>query len=97
MDWEKQVLSAALLVLLLGVLLLLIRIVKGPSFADRLLGLSMLGTLTLMAIVLLSVLLRQDYLLDIALVLALLNFLAVAVLCKLKRRERRQGTGRKER
>ena len=61
----------------------LIRAILGPRFTDRVVAVNMINTMVLAVIVLLALALEEDFLVDIALVYALLSFLAVVVLSKL--------------
>lgn len=74
--------TAALLIL--GVLMIacLVRAILGPRIADRLVSINMMGAIAIMIIALLSVMLNEGYLLDIAIIYAMLSFLAVVVLVK---------------
>lgn len=74
--------TAALLIL--GVLMIacLVRAILGPRIADRLVSINMMGTIAIMIIALLSVMLDEGYLVDIAIIYAMLSFLAVVVLVK---------------
>ncbi len=84
-----------LIVLALLVVLTFIRVIKGPRLADRVVGVNVIGTLTIMMICVLSLMLAEGYLLDVALIYAMISFLAVVVLTKiylgvyLERTERR--------
>lgn len=60
----------------------LIRAIRGPEIADRIVSVNMLGTLTIMIICILSLWLKQSYLLDVALIYAMISFLAVVVLVR---------------
>ncbi|MBR7149754.1 MAG: sodium:proton antiporter [Oscillospiraceae bacterium] len=57
--------------------------VRGPRFTDRLVAINLLSTLTLSAICILTVYLGEDFLIDVALIYALVSFVAVAVLARL--------------
>lgn len=72
--------TASLTVLSVCALGCLLRTVIGPSTADRLVGINMLGTLCLCMIALLGVRSREGVFADIALVYAPLSFLSVLVL-----------------
>ena len=61
----------------------LYRAFRGPTAADRVIAVNMTGTVTIAVILLLSLLLREDYLVDIALIYAMLSFLAVVLLCRI--------------
>ena len=62
--------------------LCLLRAVKGPSIADRLMAVNMMGTMVLVIISILALYLQEGYLVDICLIYAMISFLAVVVLTK---------------
>ena len=64
-------------------LVCLVRAILGPKFTDRIMAVNMIGTKTLLMVCVLAVLLQESYLVDVAIVYALLSFLAVVVLSKL--------------
>ena len=70
---------------ILGVLLFpcLLRAIRGPRIADRVVGINMIGTIIIMMIAILSLMLKEGYLVDIAIIYAMLSFLAVVVLVKI--------------
>ncbi len=74
--------TVALIVLGIIALLCLLRAIIGPTPADRVVSINMLGTITMSMIAILLVKLREGYLADICLIYALISFLAVIVLCK---------------
>lgn len=57
----------------------LIRAVLGPKLTDRIVAVNMTGVKTMLLIVMVSVFIGESYLVDVALVYALLSFLAVIV------------------
>ena len=67
-------------VLAVMLVLCLIRAVKGPRIADRLVAVNMMGTMVMVMIALLAVVKNQGYLIDICLIYAMISFLAVVVL-----------------
>jgi len=73
----------ALVVLAVLTLLCLVRAIRGPRIADRIIGANMAGTLTIMAIAILADVLKQDWLLDVCLIYCMISFLAVVVLSKI--------------
>ncbi len=89
---------AALIFLGLAMFMALFRAIRGPRIADRIIGANMAGTLTIMAIAILSHFLKQDWLLDVCLIYCMISFLAVVVLSKIyitvhlerKKREQRE-------
>ena len=91
------ILNIGAVVLALLILATLVRAVLGPRFTDRIVAVNVIGTLVIAELMVLSVRLRVDYLVDIALVFALLSFLSVVVAFQLvmsrqknKRREEKQ-------
>ncbi len=76
--------TIALIVLALGCLMAMIRAIKGPRIADRVVAVNMIGTMTMLAIAVLSMALpHQSYLLDVCLIYVMISFLAVVVLSKI--------------
>ena len=69
--------------LALMLVLCLIRAVKGPRIADRLVAVNMIGTMVMVIIALLAVVKDQGYLVDICLIYAMISFLAVVVLTRI--------------
>ena len=78
-----SLLTAAMIILGLVLFACLFRTVKGPSTADRMISINMTCTAVIMMILLLTLLLKEDWLCDIALVYALLSFLAVVLLVRI--------------
>ncbi len=60
----------------------MIRAVKGPLIADRLMAVNMMGTMVMVMIAVLALMLKEGYLVDICLIYAMISFLAVVVLSK---------------
>lgn len=74
--------TAVLIVLALLVILCLARAVKGPTTADRVVSVNMMGTMVIVIIAILAIMLGEGYLVDICIIYALISFLAVIVLTK---------------
>ncbi len=72
------------MLILLSFMLLacLIRAVRGPLIADRLMAVNMMGTMVMVMIAVLALMLKEGYLVDICLIYAMISFLAVVVLSK---------------
>ena len=70
--------------IVIGVLLLftLIRAIRGPRIADRIIAVNMMGTLVVITICVLAFLVNEGYLVDVAIVYTMLSFLAVVLLTK---------------
>lgn len=103
------VLNAALVILAVMAVLCLLRAVIGPTIADRLVAVNMLGTMVMVMISILAVKMQEGYLVDICLIYAMISFLAVVVLTKVytgvylekkdqeqKRQEMKTAAGEKE-
>ena len=71
-----------LIILAVMLVLCLIRAVIGPRIADRLVSVNMMATMIMCIIVILGVIMNEGYLADIALIYAMISFLAVVVLSK---------------
>ena len=71
-----------LIILALMLFVCLIRAVRGPRVADRLMAVNMMGTMVMVMIAVLALLLKEGFLVDICLIYALVSFLAVNVLAK---------------
>ena len=88
---EDKLLTGALIILALLMLALMIRVVKGPRFTDRIPAVSAINTMITASICLLSRLHRVPYLLDVALIYALLGFVATTLLMRLRAADRTRG------
>lgn len=81
--WFDWFLIGVLVCLTAGLFFSLLRAIRGPRMADRILGINMTGSLTTAAIGVLAVLLEQSWLLDVCLIYCMISFLAVVVLAKI--------------
>lgn len=71
-----------LIILAIMLFVCLIRAVKGPRIADRIVAVNMMGTMVMVTIAVLSLLLKEGFLIDICLIYAMVSFLAVIVISK---------------
>lgn len=60
----------------------LIRAIKGPRIADRIVAVNMMGTMVMVIIATLAFVMKESYLVDICLIYAMVSFLAVIVITK---------------
>ena len=74
--------TAALVVIGLLVIACLVRAIRGPRIADRVIAANMIGTLVVITICILSFVMNEGYLVDIAMIYTMLSFLAVVLLTK---------------
>ncbi len=89
---------ATIAIVLVGVLIVLHRVITGPTLQDRILAVNVIGTKTIVLLALVGfVYERPGFFLDIALAYALINFVAtLAVLRYLEDRARRKRTTAEE-
>jgi multicomponent Na+:H+ antiporter subunit F len=78
-DW---LLTGAVIVLAVLIIVSLIRSVRGPRIADRIIAVNMIGTMVILILAILSVYLEESYLVDVCLIYAMISFLGVVVFCK---------------
>ena len=92
--------TVALVVIGVLVLACLVRAIRGPRIADRVIAANMIGTLVVITICILSFVMNEGYLIDIAIIYTMLSFLAVVLLTKvymgIYREKRRQEQLQKE-
>lgn len=79
---SDKFLTGVLIVLGILCFFCLIRSVRGPRLADRIMAVNMIGTMTMMSIAVLTVKLKEGFLADVALIYAMISFLAVVVVAK---------------
>ena len=65
-----------------GMILALVRVLRGPRVADRIIGINIIGTLGAMIIAVLGVVLEERFIVDVSLLYSLMSFLAVVVLAR---------------
>lgn len=70
-----------MLLILIG--LMVIRSIIGPRSTDRIVAVNMLGTMTICSISILSVMLGEGYLADVALIYAMISFVAVLMMASM--------------
>ena len=94
----QMLFTAALIFLAVLIGLILIRSVIGPRITDRILCINMIGTMVICSIVIFSFLLEEGYLLDVALIYAMISFVAILVLASvyIPVRERRANRLRRD-
>ncbi len=85
---EKTLLLAVLLVHAALMLAALVRAILGPRFTDRVVAVNALNTMVTACVCLLSRYLDADYLIDVAVIYALLGFTANVLLMRLVRAKR---------
>lgn len=79
----SNVLSAVLIILSVILLVCMVKAIKGPRIADRVVCVNMMGTIVIIMVAVLAIKLDEGYLADISLIYAMISFLAVVVLCRI--------------
>ena len=74
--------TVAQVIIVLLVIACLVRAIRGPRIADRVIAANMIGTLVVITICILSFVMNEGYLVDIAMIYTMLSFLAVVLLTK---------------
>ena len=74
--------SCALTAIVLLMAVMLLRSTRGPGITDRLLSINMTGTLVNAAILVLAALLRESWLIDVALIYTMISFVSVLILAR---------------
>ena len=93
---EDKLLTGTLVLFVLFMLALMPRVVRGPRFTDRIVAVNAINTLITASICVLSRLHRAGYLLDVALIYALLGFTATTLLTRLLAADDRQKEGKRK-
>ena len=75
--------TGALIALALAVVVTLIYIIRSRLTVDRIIGINLIGTIVVIAIAVLTHLLGQAYLADVAIVYVVMSFIAVMMLCRI--------------
>ncbi len=79
----NQILMISIGILAVFLLICLIRAVIGPSIADRIVSVNMMGTIVMVIIAMLAIMMKEGYLVDICIIYAMISFLAVVALTKI--------------
>ena len=75
--------GGALIVFLILIGAMVIRSIIGPRSTDRIMSVNMLGTMTISSIAILSFILNEEYLADVALIYAMISFVAVLMMASM--------------
>lgn len=73
----------ALVVLALCVIAALVYIIRSHFTVDRIIGINLIGTIVTIIICILSLLLDEAYLVDVAIIYVVMAFIAVMMLCRI--------------
>lgn len=76
----EYLMLVAMIVLAIALLFCLFRAILGPRFTDRLIAVNLIGTKVIILICVVALYIHESYVIDVALIYALISFLAVVVL-----------------
>lgn len=79
-NFQNTIFIASMAVLSLSIIAIFLRSVIGPTVSDRIICINMIGTKIIIFICMVAGLLREDFLIDVAIVYALINFVSIVVL-----------------
>ena len=79
-NFQNTIFIVSMAILALSIIAIFLRAIIGPTVADRLICVNMIGTKVIIFICMLAGLLMEDFLIDVALVYALINFVSIVVL-----------------
>jgi multicomponent K+:H+ antiporter subunit F len=79
-DWVQLASQVTLVVLGVGAVVPLWRLVKGPSAADRIVALDVVGLQAIGMILVHAIAIRNEYLIDVAIIVVVLLFLGTVVM-----------------
>lgn len=79
-NFQNMIFVVSMIVLSLSIIAIFLRAIIGPRVADRIICINMIGTKIIIFICMIAGFLREDFLIDVALVYALINFISMVVL-----------------
>ena len=80
--------SLSLLVIAVFMALLIFRSIKGPKVTDRILSVNMINTMVIISFFILAALLKEAYLIDVALIYAFISFVSLLIFSSVYIRKR---------
>ncbi len=78
--FKEIILVASLITLSISIIAIFIRALVGPRVTDRIICVNMIGTKIIIIICIVAALLHEDFIIDVAIVYALINFVSMVVL-----------------
>lgn len=79
-NFENMVFIATMIILSLSIIAIFFRAIIGPTVVDRIICINMIGTKIIIFICIVAGFLREEFLIDVAIVYALINFVSMVVL-----------------
>ena len=75
-------LTGTAIIVILNALVCLYRVIKGPTIQDRVLAINIVGSKTLIILVLVAFIFKSSIYLDVAILLVLLNFIVIVIVSR---------------
>lgn len=82
-QWYHVLLIIAMIIITILIIFSLVRAVRTKEVTGRIVSVNLIGTLTVVMIVLLTIFMDNDQLMDVNLIYALISFMAVVILAKI--------------
>lgn len=79
-QFQDIIFIISMAILSLSIIAIFLRSIVGPTVADRIICINMIGTKIIIFICMIAGLLKEDFLIDVAIVYALINFISIVVL-----------------
>lgn len=79
-NFQNTIFIISMGILSLSIIAIFLRSIIGPTVADRIICINMIGTKIIIFICMIAGFLKEDFLIDVALVYALINFVSIVVL-----------------
>lgn len=80
MSFSQIIFIISMVILSLSIIAIFLRSIVGPTVADRIICVNMIGTKIIIFICIIAGFLEEDFLVDVAIVYALINFVSMVVL-----------------
>ncbi len=81
-ELQRYLLIGSVIFLSITIFICLLRAALGPRFSDRIIAANIIGTKVILLIAVLALIIGENYLVDICLIYAIINFLSVVVLAR---------------
>ncbi|MBQ7577360.1 MAG: sodium:proton antiporter [Synergistaceae bacterium] len=81
-ELRNFLLIGSVIFLSVTIFICLLRAALGPRFSDRIIAANIIGTKVILLIAVLALIIGENYLVDVCLIYAIINFLSVVVLAR---------------
>lgn len=80
LKFQNTIFIISLIVLSLSIIAIFLRAIIGPRVTDRIICINMIGTKIIIMICIVAAILHESFIIDVAIVYALINFVSIVVL-----------------